>query len=224
MRSGGATKGKGGRARFWTAVVLAVSAFATPAIAGADDERESRPGISVRVDSVPLEMRAEIERSDDGEVVLRCLDACVTVLDPGRYRLRLRTSDGETTGTQIANITHPVVFHAVGVDSSAATTGLVLGITGAAIAVSGVIIFGLVALASMCEGDCGPPRGVAIYGLVALSVGAIMTPVGWTMFAHNRRVFRREDVKEHLAASAPTLRFGLVPGARGASGVLTLAF
>ena len=77
----------------------------------------------------------------------------------------------------------------------------------------------------MCEASsCGTPQGAVIYALVAIPIGAIMTPIGWVMFAHNRHVFRSEDVKDRDAEAAPTLHFGLLPSPRGASGVLTLTF
>jgi hypothetical protein len=210
--------------RIWIAACLASGALIVPSAARADDEPAPPPRISVRVDSVPLNTSVQIEREEDGEAVLRCLDSCGTALASGRYRLRLRASDGETIATQTVSVTHPVMFHAVG-SPGAATTGLVLGIVGTAIAVTGLAAFGLSALSSMCESDgCGAARGVAIYGLVALPIGAIMTPIGWVMFAHNRHTFRSEDLKEHDAKAAPTVHFGFLPSAQGASGAVTLTF
>ncbi len=193
--------------------------------ARADDEPGAPLRISVRVDSVPFNTSVQIERAEDGEAVLQCFDSCGMALASGRYRLRLRASDGETIATQTVRVTHPVIFHAGAGSPGAATTGLVLGIVGAAIAVTGLAAFGLSALSSMCESNgCGAAPGVAIYGLVAIPIGAIMTPIGWVMFAHNRHAFRSEDLKDHDAKAAPTVNFGFVPSARGASGVLTLAF
>jgi hypothetical protein len=200
--------------------ILASAVFLVPSVVRAEDQL-LQPGISVRVDSIPVGMSVQIERADSGPAVLECFDACSTVVDPGRYRLRLRTSTGETVGTETMSIKHPIVFHVSSFSREAATTGLVLGVTGAGLAATSVVAFGIV-LSNACEsGGCG---ALVVYGIVALLSGAALTPVGWTMFVQNRQWFRGDGPSEQGARPAPTLRFGVLPRPGGASGVMSLAF
>lgn len=195
---------------------LALAALLLPAAAHADDGPQ--PGVSVRVEGIPAGTSVRIERPGADEIVVDCVDACSTVLDPGRYRLRLRNAAGETIDTQTANVTRPVVFHPTGADPARAVTGLVLGIAGSALVVSAVVSLGI---GFMCDDNCGP---AAIYGLAGLVTGAIMTPIGWVMFAHNRRPFRPEILKGEEAASPPAIQLGIVPRLGGGAGVLTVTF
>jgi xanthosine utilization system XapX-like protein len=207
-------------ARTSLAAILAFAPLLVPAASGADDETRA-PGVAVRVDSIPATMRVRVERPD-GQLVLECFDACSTVVDPGGYRLRLQTASGETIGTQSASIRRDLVFHATNASPGAATTGLVLGIAGTTL-----LATGLVALALTLSPDGSPsPAGpaVAIYGLTGLAMGAVLTPVGWVMFAHNRHLFRTEKVKDADATRGLDWRVGVAPLPGGASGALVVAF
>jgi hypothetical protein len=217
-----------------------------PSAAAADEppgSSEPAPGVSVRIGSVrpgtsvAIETTGDAEEGGDGaigRVVSRCFDDCEEVLDPGPYRLRLIGADGETIGTKGINVRRPMVFHVTDASPGAATTGLVLGITGAAIAFSGIAALGFLALGSMGESGGGgddSPRWVGIYVLAAIPVGTVMTSIGWGMFAHNRRLFRGEVIKERKRQGdhdsvdeTPRLRVGVAPGPRGVAGALTLSF
>ncbi len=207
-----------------------------PGVAWADesgDASEPAPGVAVRIGSVRPGTSVAIETTgDDGavaRVVSRCFDDCEEVLDPGPYRLRLIGADGETVGTKSVSIRRPITFHVRDTSPGVATTGLVLGISGGVLLVTGIF-----ALTSTLSSDGvtgqpnGPPAWVGAYGLAATTVGILMTSFGWAMFAHNRRLFSSETVKErtrhvdHDAALNP--RVGIVPCAQGVSAGLTLAF
>jgi hypothetical protein len=220
------------RRRAIVGVVIALSL--SPAVAAADESNEPAPGIAVRIGSVRPGTSVAIESTRDaegpaGRVVTRCFEDCEEILDPGPYRLRLIGSDGETIGTKSVSIRRPEIFHVVDGSPGAANTGLVLGITGAAIAVTGVAAFGSLALDSMCANGCGgSPPWVGVYALVAIPVGVIMTTIGWSLFAQNRRLFRSETIKErrkgHDRDDALNLRVGVAPGPHGMTGGLTLSF
>lgn len=96
------------------------------------------------------------------------------------------------------------------------------------IAVTGVAAFGSLALDSMCANGCGgSPQWVGVYALAAIPVGVIMTTIGWSLFAHNRRLFRSETIKErkgHDRDDAMNLRVGVTLGLHGMTGGLTLSF
>ena len=209
------------------------------AIASADEpggSSEPAPGVSVRIGSVrpgtsvAIESNLGEDEGTAGRVVSRCFDDCEEVLDPGPYRLRLIGADGDTIGTKSVSIRRSMIFHFTDANPGAATTGLVLGITGTALAVSGIAALGALAL---CDSDGGGNslQWVGIYALAAIPVGAIMTSIGWGLFAHNRRLFRGEVIKERrrhddpdAAREAPNLRVGIAPGPQGVAGALTLSF
>jgi hypothetical protein len=208
-------------------------------IASADEpggSSEPAPGVSVRIGSVRPGTSVAIESTlgeDDGtvgRVVSRCFDDCEEVLDPGPYRLRLIGADGETIGTKSVSLRRPMIFHVTEANPGAATTGLVLGITGAALAVTGLAALGALALSDPDDGS-NSRQWVGIYALAAIPVGAIMTSIGWGLFAHNRRLFRGEVIKERkthddpdAVREAPNLRVGIAPGPQGVAGALTLSF
>jgi len=212
------------------------------AVASADEpggSSEPAPGVSLRIGSVRPGTSVAIEstvREDDGavgRVVSRCFDDCEEVLDPGPYRLRLMGADGETIGTKSVNLRRPMIFHVTEGSPGAATTGLVLGVTGAALAVTGLAALGALALSDSDDGS-NSRQWVAIYALAAIPVGAIMTSIGWGLFAHNHRLFRGEVIKERrrhddhddrdAVHEAPPLRIAVAPGPQGFAGTLTLSF
>lgn len=210
--------------RLRIAPLLASSVLVAPAAAGAD-EPPPPTGIEVRVDGVRPNTSVQIERDYYAPALLQCFDACSTVLEPGRYRLRVLSSSRETVGTQDVNIERPVVFHATSANPAAAPVGLVLGIGGIVLLVSSMAALTSSLLMDGCDGSSPCAAGpLAAYGLVALVGGAILTPVGWSMFARNRRLFQAENVKERDAGAIPGFSFGVVPSAGGASGIVTLRF
>jgi len=229
--------GRRGRRLLAASAGLALALLST--IAWADEpggSSEPAPGVSVRIGSVRPGTSVAIESTlaeDDGtvgRVVSRCFDDCEEVLDPGPYRLRLIGADRETIGTKSFSLRRPMIFHVTDAKPGAATTGLVLGIGGAALAVTGLAALGALALSDQDAGD-NSRRWVAIYALAAIPVGAIMTSIGWGLFAHNRRLFRGEVIKERKGhddhdadRETPNLRVGIAPGPQGVAGALTLSF
>ncbi len=224
--------------RYLVAGVLGLAATLSPRLARAQSDAasdESAPGISVHIGSVHAGTSVALERTDDdsdgqGRVVTQCFDDCEAVVDPGSYRLRLVASDGQTIGTKSVRIRKPMSFHVLDTSPRAATTGLVLGIVGAVLAASGLVVFGTAALGSMCEAEnCGStPRWVPVYALISIPVGVIATSIGWTMFAQNRRLFRGDYVKDRKDRDArdaePAFRVGIAPTPTGVSGGFALSF
>ena len=221
------------------AVSAALALSFAPAIAAAGepgDGPEPPPAVSVHIGSVRPGTSVAIEATGDqddggavGRVVSRCFDDCEEVLDPGPYRLRLVGADGVTLGTRSVNVRRPMAVHVLDTSSGAATTGLVLGISGTVILLTGVAALVGLTLQTSCEANnCDNNKWLGLYALAAIPTGIVMTTVGWRMFAHNHSTFRVETFKERKGHdehdSALDLRLGIVPGPQGVTGGLTLSF
>ena len=130
------------------------------------------------------------------DAVARCTGYCDFWTLPGRYTLySLDHSTGEREHLAL-RITQSSRFQLEPGDSSARTTGLVVGIGGSAAVVTGLILITSALLTSGCDGtSCGSDtdQAVARVGLGFLLAGAIATPIGWTVFAHNRPRLQRID-------------------------------
>jgi hypothetical protein len=210
-----------------------------PAIAAADepgDGPEPPPAVAVHIGSVrpgtSVAIEATGEQDDEGavgRVVSRCFDDCEEVLDPGPYRLRLVGADGVTLGTRSVNVRRPMAVHVLDTSPGAATSGLVLGISGTVILLTGVAALGGLALQSSCEANnCDNNKWLGVYALASIPAGIVMTVVGWRLFAHNHSTFGVETIKERKGHeehdSALNLRLGIATGPQGVSGGLTLSF
>lgn len=170
-----------------------------------------------------VELRLSRERGD--ETLLRCHGRCEFFAPRGRYRIYARDS---STGKEYElglRVRRPSEFRLRQGDSSARTTGLVLGIAGSVSAVTGMILV----LPSLMSGLCHDSEGCTTegertmgkVGLGLLLGGAIATPIGWIMFGKNRT--RLELLEEQVSGIAPAERFrlgfgGVAPGALGLSG------
>jgi hypothetical protein len=96
---------------------------------------------------------------------------------------------------------------------AAATTGLLLAISGAVILLAGVAAFGALSLHASCAANnCDNNKWLGLYALEAIPAGIIMTTIGWGFFAHNRSTFR---VGDHQGARGPRrTRLGAPPPPR----------
>lgn len=114
--------------RYLLGGVLGLAATLSPRLARAQGDvasDESAPGISVHIGSVRAGTSVALERTDDdsdgqGRVVTQCFDDCEAVVDPGSYRLRLVSSDGQTIGTKGVRIRKPMTFHVLDTSPKAA--------------------------------------------------------------------------------------------------------
>ena len=216
-----------------TSLALIVS----PAPARAADSEPARraSGVVLRVDSIRPGQSVAIEALDREmyglahEIVSECFGACATVVDPGRYRLRLRAADNDTIGTTVVRVQRPVAFHVVPSNPGARSVGLAMGIGGSVLAASGLISLLLVGFAGYgppCTGEtCDRQTAFLVYGAIAAPVGIITGFAGWMMFINNRLLFRREDLKASDEAGAPpVVRLGLAPERGGASADFAMPF
>lgn len=171
----------------------------------------------------------EVE-SEDGSPIEQCPSDCWMELQPGTYRLVLRKTDGTVVDTDTVRIKKPMRFTAENRSPAAAKAGLAMGIAGSAFVVAGIGAFGLAAMSQMCEDyRCGGDnRGLLLFSLFATASGAVLTPVGWVLFAHNRRTFDGEtmsaDGSGRGGGAATSLRVGVAPSAGGVAGAVSVTF
>jgi hypothetical protein len=134
-------------------------------------------------------VRLEVAEADTEHVVAECQRRCVLYIAPGRYVVQarnLQTGADHQIGIRVRGASRFVFAEG---DDTARTTGLVLGIVGPALLLTGMVLITPVVMSAGChDPDCtteGEGKAARI-GLGALLVGAIATPVGWSVFAGNR--------------------------------------
>jgi hypothetical protein len=184
--------------RFLSAALAAAATFGvTPVHA----EETDVPPWYAPDSSVPVTFRNETTttsytvRDPGGAGVLdTCDQECTVWLMPGRYVLRVDERDGYSGGDRTLIVKEPRTYVVTQGRTTAKTTGLVLGITGTVLLPLGFAALTPAVMSANCHGDCGGVNGgVALAGLGAIVVGAILTPVGWAMYNRHRVRLRPED-------------------------------
>ncbi|MEI9941860.1 MAG: hypothetical protein WDO69_31995 [Pseudomonadota bacterium] len=133
--------------------------------------------------------------------VAHCTEYCDFWALPGKYTLYSRDhSTGERKDLSL-HIKQSSRFELEAGDDDARTTGLVLGIGGSAAIITGFILIAPALFSAMCEGPCETKgeQDAAAVGLGLLLAGAIVTPIGWTMYVHNRTRLKRIDERSRRA-------------------------
>jgi len=162
----------------------------------------------------------------------RCSDPCEVVAPPGKYDLRV-FSAGEKLGSERVTVEGSADLRVTPPDVDTSRTGLRLGIVGSALFMGGLVAITLAGMGCDGEGGCSSDqRTTMLVGLGALVGGAVMAPIGWVMFAKNRRP--RIEILPPGAATAGSsalispreiaLRFGVAPSPHGGSFAAALTF
>ncbi len=152
--------------------------------------------------------------------VAHCIEYCDFWTLPGRYTLySVDHSTGERKDLSL-RIKQSSRFEFEPGDDSARNAGLALGIGGSAAIVTGFILILPAALSSMCEGDCSTAgeREAAGIGVGFLLAGAIATPIGWTMFVHNRPRLKLVEASALTPDDTSQVRVGVVSLGAGGLG------
>ncbi len=163
-----------------------------------------------------------VRPANGSPAVTHCTGYCDFWTLPGRYTLY---SVDHTTGQRkdfSLRIKQSSRYEFETGDDSARTAGLAVGIGGSAAIVTGLILIGPLIFSAMCEGDCSTrgEREAASVGVGFLLAGAIATPIGWTMFVHNRpRLRRLDDGSAATTDQRNQLRLGVVGVGRGGLGL-----
>ena len=160
--------------------------------------------------------------------VARCSEYCDFWTLPGKYTLyTLDHSTGQRKDLSLRIKQSSRFVYQAG-DDDARATGLALGIGGSVATMTGLVLMATALMSSMCEDtNCttNAERNAATAGLVVFVAGVIATPIGWTMYAHNRTRLKRFDEGSQLASETPKqLRLGVVgvgQGGLGLGGVAT---
>jgi hypothetical protein len=192
----------------------------------------SRPTLAQQKEVVPVVIEGDhpgmrIDVEHDEVAVAACATPCSLRIPPGKYWLYVHGEDEETVKlkTKIRGGERLVL---VSPNETAKWTGLAVGMGGAVAGViGGVLLFGL-AMGNMegCGSDCEsrPPPWVVPTTVATLVVGSVATPIGWTMFANNRKMRMEStplDAERSGAPSAPTLSLAPIRGGAMLSGALT---
>ena len=160
-------------------------------------------------------------------LVARCTEYCDFWTFPGTYTLYARDqSTGESKQLSL-HIERSSRFDLQLGDDADRATGLGLGIGGSAAIFAGLIMMVPVLLSVMCEGpSCttDAEQQVAVVGLGLVLGGAIATPIGWSMYIHNRTRLKRIHERSYQALESPNqVRVGVVGFARGGFGLGAIA-
>lgn len=156
------------------------------------------------------------------EPVADCVGMCDFAALPGRYTLYTHDASTGADHELSLRIRRSSRFQLQQGDDGARDAGLALGITGSVSIVAGFFMVLPVVLSSMCEDtNCttSDERLTAEVGLGLLLGGIVATPIGFTVFAHNRTKLKLIDESPYEARSnGPSLRLGLV-GVNGGVGL-----
>jgi hypothetical protein len=144
---------------------------------------------------------------------LTCKAPCTLSVSPGRYTVRMRGRGVAGTKSEV-DVLGPTSINAETGSGGARTTGLVIGIAGAAAALIGLTAYLLSdpCLINECHADKPEPNRTP--WLVVMGVGAVTSVVGWVMFGNNASSLK--------VSSAP--RVSVSPTSGGASLSLSATF
>jgi len=157
--------------------------------------------------------------------VAHCKQYCDFWAWPGRYTLYARDNTTQERKELSLRVNQSARYLFEPGDDNARKTGLALGVGGSIAIMAGFLMMTPAVLSQMCEDtNCtsSDERDAATAGLVVLLAGAIATPVGWIMFAHNGTHLKQLDGGS-AAATKPQVRVGVVGVGQGGLGLGGLA-
>jgi len=132
--------------------------------------------------------RFDVRIARNNQVVARCIGKCTLALPLGSYAVHLYNKRGEPNGDTNFDVSSPGTLEVQDANESAAAVGATMGISGIALIIAGTLL----TISSICvdesihTDDC--PHGSdfrAAFGVSSIGLGAVLTPIGWVMFAHN---------------------------------------
>ncbi|HET7545527.1 MAG TPA: hypothetical protein VFK05_36920 [Polyangiaceae bacterium] len=157
-------------------------------------------------------------------VIARCKEYCDFWALPGKYTLYAHVHGEDEPKRMSLRIKQSSRFTFDPGDEEGRTTGLAVASVGTVAALAGMGMM----FAAFTTDSSEDPHGngdLAIAGLVTLCAGAVLTPVGWGMYAHNRPHLRLIDNGGYgTLESQRQVRLGVVGmglGGFGLGGVAT---
>jgi hypothetical protein len=198
------------------ATMLAISCVAPPVLAdGPPDE-----SVRVKLSGPDPRLRFQIFSygADSENAIHTCGNPCRVRLPRGEYRVLVSGGPDRVSGARTIRVVGESNFTFSLPARSTKNIGLGLGIAGPAVALTGLYIIVFAHEDAACHDSCeeGQQRGVptaAYVGLGVMAAGAVATPVGWIIFASNRKPRFRERplVGARAEPRAPRIGFGAAP-------------
>ena len=180
--------------------------------------------------SVRAGNRSFIVFGDEQRRIAECDNDCEFWAWPGAYRVRLKRTEHEPERSFRLRISHSGSYELSVKDSATRNAGLVLGITGSAVAFVGTLVLFAAVITSDCSqsdasdrqsNSCSTPPAV-YYGLATLAVGGGLAAGGFVVFGANQTGFHFNDEHPPNPISA---RVGPVPMPHGGAGLgATISF
>jgi len=123
--------------------------------------------------------------TENGSIVIaRCVGQCTLGLPEGRYNLQPYDKQGHALRGTSFEVTGPGRLQFEPANTELAAAGAVLGSAGGVLLVVGSVLL----MNSICIDNCENDRTAkAPLALAALAASAVMTPIGWYLFAHHLR-------------------------------------
>jgi hypothetical protein len=148
-----------------------------------------------------------------------CTGSCTLWVPPGQYRLTVEDDVHGGRRTKV-DAFHPVTVVVEPGNPRARTFGLVLGIGGITVAVTGVymVVFGLAPAFPAGAGHGGTSDdddiddALVTAGLVLMAAGGVATPVGWSTFGSNKTQITTHPSTSTGTAPPAALRLDVGPG------------
>ena len=175
----------------------------------------------------PSEMAAkvEVERIGEKGILGTCIGACDLPLAPGRYMIKVTEESGKSS-REAVTINEPQRLALVSPDREAKYGGLALGIAGTSLV--GVSLL-LALFSARPQGSRDRDGSAYVVSAMATGVlGAVAAPIGWVIFAENRklRIDRVPFVRSPNDAPAysPSISLGIMHTPGGALAAGGIAF
>jgi hypothetical protein len=187
------------------------------------DARTAHDGVPVKISGVLRTVTLRIVSDDTGEPVAFCRGPCAFHARPGRFTawsFDEESGERHEIGLRVRRASH---FNFEPGDDTERTAGLIVGIAGPTLILTGFILVAPVLLSSMCEESNCTSEGQQTAGKIgvgALLLGAIATPIGWSMFSSGRTRFVQTSTEDTSTQRLFSLRLSLAgaPGGLGIAG------
>jgi hypothetical protein len=187
---------------------------------------DSPEGAHVSIDAGDKPASLEVVPAGESQPVARCENYCDFWALPGRYTLYTRDHASGARHELGLRVKRSVRYSLQQGDDSARNAGLAVGITGSAAILIGLFMTMPLVLSNMCEDSNCTTDGERLAAEIGLGLalgGAVATPIGFTVFSHNRTKLIPVVERNYGASdSGPSVRLGVV-GVNGGLGLGGLA-
>ena len=195
----------------------------------AAQNKEDAPASAVRVFITTTEDDVLLTVAQPGEqleAIVSCHHQCSFWGVPGSYTLWATSPERDLDYETTLHVAKPTAFRVSSGHPGARTAGLITGIVGPLVIVGGALMVleafteAQACSESNCEAQNSGKPYLGVIGVGAILVGALATPVGWSVYAANGpRVDAVSNDSTARAQPSPSpLHVGLLPLPRGGWG------